>query len=144
MGRRSRKREWPALDSDGDVICPEGGDVSQVVGISPYLRYVREGKRGAAKYEEALTRGIRKARGQRVTPRKKRRNRAPLGLEPTCIEPEGVDPPDAAPCGPSVAPGKAPAASGARAPPGQPIQALVEGPGPPPAPGGAGAQHQPP
>ena len=125
LGQRPRKRDWPECDSEGDPICPPDGDVSQVNGISPYLRRVREGKRGADRLEEALTRGIRKARGQRVTPRKRRKRGAHLGQPPTDLGSEGfppldegqgsqpLRPPDLASCVP------------------QSVQALGEGPGPP-------------
>ena len=125
-GRKPRKKDWPECDSDGDPICPPDGDVSRISGISPYLRRVREGKRGADRLEEALTRGIRKARGQRVTPRKRRRKGAPLGQPPTVLGSEAFPPPQdegrnthlSRPPDPSICVA-------------QSVQAFVEGPGPP-------------
>ena len=67
----------PRRDPEGDFIVPAGGDIAASPvshEYSPLLKRIREGKRGADKLEECLTRGIRKARGQWITPRK-RRNR---------------------------------------------------------------------
>ena len=54
---------------------PPHCDLKRVEGLSPVLRHVRDGKRGAAAYEESIARGLRKARGQCVTPRKRRKGR---------------------------------------------------------------------
>ena len=88
---------FPGRDPEGDFQCPPGGDINEP-GVrhlySPLLRHIRERKRGADKLEECLTRGIRKARGQWVTPRK-RRNRGqgrPLSPAPDLVldaEPPG-------------------------------------------------------
>ena len=62
----------PPVDQEGEFILPPGGDLESATGFSPVLRHIREGKRGAAGLEASLARGVRKARGQWVTPRKKR------------------------------------------------------------------------
>ena len=57
-------------------MVPQGGDITGPHAsreLSPLLRRIRAGKRGADRLEESLARGIRKAKGQWVTPRKKRK-----------------------------------------------------------------------
>ena len=150
QGQGLRKRPWPECDSDGDPIVPPGGDITQVNGISPYLQRVREGKRGAAGLEEALTRGIRKSRGQRVTPRKRRRRTGLPGQPPTDLKhdmpQEGSQEADSAPCPQVPDPVAAGADRSQDAHVGDAhalglgaVQALGEGPGPPLAPAGGSA-----
>ena len=98
------------------------------------MRKVREGKRGAARLEEALARGIRKARGLRVTPRKRRRReRAPVEPPPQPLCLVDSEPPGEA--WEAFPPSVAPAHGGDRDGPGVAVggtwPALPEGPGPP-------------
>ena len=82
---RGGSRALPSRDPEGDFITPPGGDITdpQVAReYSPLLKRIREGKRGADRLEECLTRGIRKARGQWVTPRKKRNTRGARASSP--------------------------------------------------------------
>ena len=74
--------QLPPVDDEGDFILPDGVPLEEAPGFSPVLRKIREGKRGAAGLELSLTRGIRKARGQRVTPRKRRRKTGDRAISP--------------------------------------------------------------